>query len=179
MTRTRMLKQAMLAALVGLPLLTGTALANTSSSSSQTDSQIKTAVLKAAGVKESDVTNYWLEKETDDGQAVVEVDFTTKSTRYDYTLDTAGNILEISKEVMTPATTGQAVSQDQAKTKALKAVGLTEATVSNLRVETDREDGIDVYEISFTDKNQTTRYEYTISARTGEVIEESQDKTLK
>ena len=64
---------------------------------------------------------------------------------------------------------GGKIDQDEAKTVVLADAGLREKNISNFRVEYDREDGRDVYEIKFRSNGQ--RYEYVVEVESGRILE--------
>jgi len=66
------------------------------------------------------------------------------------------------------------IGSDAAKAVALSHAGLTEAQVTDLRVEKDRDDGRVEYEVEFRAKGM--EYEYTIDAATGAVLEHEKDR---
>lgn len=70
--------------------------------------------------------------------------------------------------------TSSAISQDEAKAKALEMAGASEADVSNLTVKQDTEQGQLVYEVDF-DYNGV-EYSYTIDAQTGAVTEQEREQ---
>ena len=74
------------------------------------------------------------------------------------------------------------IGSDKAQDAALKAAGLKESQVKNLKTEMDCEKGVMVYEVEFNANG--TEYEYEINALTGEVVKteteaaESSDKDI-
>ena len=61
------------------------------------------------------------------------------------------------------------VDRDGAKAVALADAGLKEKDVSKLKVEHDREDGREVYEVKF--RADGVRYEYSVEAESGRILE--------
>lgn len=65
------------------------------------------------------------------------------------------------------------LSEDKAKSIALKDASVTEADAQMLSVTQDNEDGKAVYEIEFQNKDQ--EYSYTIDANSGDIVEKSSE----
>lgn len=65
------------------------------------------------------------------------------------------------------------LSEDKAKSIALKDAPVTEADAQMLSVTQDNEDGKAVYEIEFQNKDQ--EYSYTIDANSGDIVEKSSE----
>nr|WP_136113636.1 PepSY domain-containing protein [Streptococcus pyogenes] len=65
------------------------------------------------------------------------------------------------------------LSEDKAKSIALKDTSVTEADAQMLSVTQDNEDGKAVYEIEFQNKDQ--EYSYTIDANSGDIVEKSSE----
>ena len=66
------------------------------------------------------------------------------------------------------------ITASDAKDAALKHAGLTEAQVSDVDIDLDRDNGKLIYEVDFNSGN--IEYDYDINAETGEVI--SSDKSM-
>ena len=67
------------------------------------------------------------------------------------------------------------VDREGAKAVALADAGLKEKDVSKLRVERDREDGREVYEVRF--RADGVRYEYSVEAESGRILEREIDRS--
>ncbi|WP_168432834.1 PepSY domain-containing protein [Streptococcus pyogenes] len=65
------------------------------------------------------------------------------------------------------------LSEDKAKSIALKDASVTETDAQMLSVTQDNEDGKAVYEIEFQNKDQ--EYSYTIDANSGDIVEKSSE----
>lgn len=65
------------------------------------------------------------------------------------------------------------LSEDKAKSIALKDASVTEVDAQMLSVTQDNEDGKAVYEIEFQNKDQ--EYSYTIDANSGDIVEKSSE----
>ncbi len=63
---------------------------------------------------------------------------------------------------------GNEIGEEQAKTAALQEAGVSAEDVDRITVETDRDDGVRVYEIEF--RADGVRYEYTVDAQSGEIV---------
>ncbi len=66
------------------------------------------------------------------------------------------------------------ITADEAKKIALKHANLSEADVSDVDIELERDNGVLNYEITFDTK--TTEYDYHIDANTGDIISSSKEK---
>lgn len=67
------------------------------------------------------------------------------------------------------------ISEDDAKKRALDDAKLDETSVSHLYIFLDTDDGITYYEVEFYDLGTYIDYDYKINARTGQIVESSQD----
>ena len=65
------------------------------------------------------------------------------------------------------------ISEDKAKSIALKDASVTEADAQMVTVSQENEDGMAVYDIEFHHKDQ--EYSYTIDANTGDIVEKSSE----
>ena len=85
--------------------------------------------VKEAGVKESEVTNSYVELESDDGIAKYEVEFYAGNTEYSFEIDAqSGNILSYEKEnaegsYSVDESGDDKISSDEAKQIAIKKAG--------------------------------------------------------
>lgn len=148
----------------------------------------KKAALDNAGLSESDVTDWKIERDWDDGKLEYEVTFWCGTTEYDYTIH--GHTCEVLKHEVDhhpeynsghhsdshhsgSGTSGTAASADVgregAKSAALAHAGVSESQTTNMRVERDWDDGRLEYEVEFYAGR--TEYEYTIDGATGAVLE--------
>ena len=148
----------------------------------------KRAALDNAGLSESDVTDWKIERDWDDGQLEYEVTFWCGTTEYDYTIHGhTGAVLKCGIDHHEEygsghhsdahhsgsGTGGTAASADvgreAAKSAALAHAGVTESQTTNMKVERDWDDGRLEYEVEFYAGR--TEYEYTIDGATGAVLE--------
>lgn len=125
--------------------------------------------VKEAGVKESEVTNSYVELEADDGIAKYEVEFYTGNTEYTFEIDAqSGNILSYEKEnadgSYSTDNSKVNISSDEAKETALKKAGVKSADVYDMDIELEH----GTYEVSFDASG--IEYEVTVDADTGNVI---------
>lgn len=148
----------------------------------------KKAALDNAGLSESDVTNWKIERDWDDGQLEYEIEFWCGNIEYDYTIHGhTGAVLKCgidhheeygSGHHSDPhhggtGTSGTAASADigreAAKSAALTHAGVSESQTTGMKVERDWDDGRLEYEVEFYAGR--TEYEYTIDGVTGAVLE--------
>ena len=140
----------------------------------------KNAALTDAGVSAADVV-YTKEKlDYEDGIMVYDIEFYADTVEYEYEINAAtGDVYSKSMEV-NHAQTGHGhkaqagtsetyIDIDSATSTALNHAGFSAADVSRLKCEFDIDDGLAVYEVEF-DKDGR-KYEYTINAADGAIIE--------
>ena len=132
------------------------------------EAALETAI-KEAGIKMSDVTNSYVELESDDGIAKYEVEFYAGNTEYNFEIDAqSGNVLSYEKEnaegSYSTDNSKVNVSSDEAKETALKKAGVNSADVYDMDIELEH----GMYEVSFDAGG--IEYEVTVDADTGNVI---------
>ena len=155
----------------------GTASANTSEGLSEEEA--KSIALTDAGVKEEEISNIRIEKDSDDGVAVYDVDFYVGSKEYDYEIDTAtGDIrshdFDIENDFLNEqqsSGSGLLSEEDASKIVLAKVEGATE---QNLRIHLDRDDGQDIYEGEI--RYNGMEYEFELNAKTGDILEWSKER---
>ena len=149
----------------------------------------KKAALDHAGLTESQVTDWKIERDWDDGRLEYEIEFWCGTTEYDYTID--GHSCSILKHEWDHhnegshhdephrggssaggASTGD-IGAEAAKAAALAHAGVTESQTAEMKVDRDWDDGRLEYDVEF-DVGRT-EYEYTIDGVTGAVLEYEQD----
>lgn len=149
----------------------------------------KRAALDHAGLTESQVTDWKIERDWDDGRLEYEIEFWCGTTEYDYTID--GHSCSILKHEWDHhnegshhdephrggssaggASTGD-IGAEAAKAAALAHAGVTESQTAKMKVDRDWDDGRLEYDVEF-DVGRT-EYEYTIDGVTGAVLEYEQD----
>ena len=155
------------------PVSGGTASSAASSGSVLTAEQAKAKALAHAGLQESDVTFLQCELDWENGQQVYEVEFYDADRReYDYEINAAtGEILEHdydAEHAAAPATSGQSLTETEAKEKALSQV--PGASVSDIyEFEADYDDGRIQYEGKIIYNGM--EYEFEIDGYSGSIRE--------
>ena len=110
-----------------------------------------------------------------EGQFAYEIDFASSGKTYKYFVKASdGRIIEKETqrtgagEVNKTTEDVQLIGEEKALDIALKDAGLKETEVSGKRVNLDKDDGVQMYEVEFyTDKAE---YEYDVEAVTGEIL---------
>ena len=126
--------------------------------------------VKEAGVKESEVTNSYVELESDDGIAKYEVEFYAGNTEYSFEIDAqSGNILSYEKEnaegsYSVDESGDVKISSDEAKQTAIKKAGVKSSDIYDVDVELEH----GVYEVGFSSGG--IEYDVVIDADTGNVV---------
>ena len=167
------------------------------------EAEAKAAAVAHAGVKEAEITRYEVEMDYERGTMVYEIEFHYNGREYDYDIDAVtGEVLWSESErdddyrsAKQPQNSQNQQPQDQqnsqqqskpapaedgyigkeaAKAAALAHAGLSEAQVSRMKCELDREDGRVVYEIEF--KCDGMEYEYEIDASSGSVLKYDKER---
>lgn len=129
------------------------------------------AALTHSGLSRDDVNNIDIEIDYEYGLMVYEVEFESGSAEYEYGIDArSGDIIWVENEDGYSFRQGRPdfIYTDKAKSAALDHAGLTEAQVSRLHAELDREGGRYVYEVEF--KYGGYEYSYDIDAANGAVL---------
>ena len=139
------------------------------------DEAINTA-LSDAGVEISEATALRSHKDRDDGRAYYDIEFRSDEGKWEYEIDAeSGRIVGFDFEESrnrAPASVG--VDRAEAERIALSDAGFDRDEVSRFRMESDRDDGIAIYEISFVADN--IEYDYDINADDGTIIKASWEK---
>ena len=152
------------------------------------EADAKSAALSHAAVSESDITNYKIKQDRDDGIYVYEIEFDSNGYEYDYEVNASnGNIVKNSKEKLdnyqfpsssqnTQASTSNdnLISEADAKSAALSHAAVSEADITNYKIKQDRDDGIYVYEIEFNSNGY--EYDYEINASNGTIRDWEKDR---
>lgn len=150
---------------------------STASSGAIDEAQARSIALEHAGVAESDAKFYRVERDSNDGRAVYEVEFYSGNTEYDYEISAeTGEILSYDSDIegwaaQSGNAEGSAVTLEQARELVLERV--PGAAASDVQIEQERDDGRDIYEGEvYYDR---TEYEFEIDASTGSFIKWSVD----
>lgn len=131
--------------------------------------QAREIALNDAGVNASDVTRIKVKNDFDDGVRIYDVEFYVGFDEYDYEIGYEDGVI-YSKDLdieRTFPSAGGAVDRNGAINLALSDAGFLAADVTRTKVETDRDDGFTIYEVSF--RNGDYEYDYDINAATGEI----------
>ena len=149
----------------------------------------KRSALDNAGLSESDVTNWKVEREWDDGRLEDEMEFWCGVTEYDCPVDGhTGAVLKCEIDhhgnssaghhsdphhngTVTGGNTAPSadIGRDAAKAAALSHAGVSESQTTKMKVEQDWDDGRLEYEVEF--ESGRMEYEYTIDGTTGAILE--------
>lgn len=151
----------------------------------------KKAALANAGLSESDVTNWKIEREWDDGRLEYELEFWCGTIEYDCTVDGhTGAVLKCGIDHHEEYSSGHHsdshhsgtgsnptpssdIGREAAKAAALAHAGVTESQTAKMKVERDWNDGRLEYEVEFNVGR--AEYEYTIDGVTGSILEYEHD----
>lgn len=145
--------------------------------------EAKDIALKHAKLSNNNVTFVKTEEGTEDGVKIYDIEFYTDNTEYDYEINAdTGEVIEFDKDIedytipTNPSTTSNKakISENEAKTIALKHANLTSDKVKFDTIEYDTDNGVDKYDIDFHYNNQ--EYSYEIDAQTGEILSHGVDK---
>ena len=133
----------------------------------------------------ADVRFVKAEFDYDDGAPIYELEFIYQNAEYEYDIDALnGTILDFEVEKKANANqnntqsgnqtnnpnnnqTSNRITEDEAKKKALAHAGV--AKPEKIKVEFDKDDGKEIYEVEFTYNGK--EYDYEIDAKTGKVID--------
>ena len=125
--------------------------------------------LSDAGLSEDEVTIEDVEKGTEQGASVYEIEFWTDEKDYEYDIAVAdGDIVKVSWEYFEPSADGKQISQAQAKNIAVADAGVNEKKTSFRKNRNGTEKGVPVYEFEFED--DTAEYKYDIAKQGGEIL---------
>lgn len=140
----------------------------------------KNAALSDAGVSASDIRYTKSELEREHGMWIYEIEFYTDTHEYEYEINAAtGSVY--SKSVEACSNSGghhdephhsnntNLIGAAEARSACLHHAGCTADQVTFSKVELCSEDGLTVYEIEF--HKDDDKYEYTIDATTGDILE--------
>lgn len=144
----------------------------TSTSSSISKSKAKSIALKDAGLSASQIYDYEIELDRDNGTLHYDVSFEYNGKDYDYEINAkSGKIISVEKPKATSSTAK--ISKSKAKSTALKHAGVKAADISRYQIELEKDDGVWKYEISFN--KGYVEYDYTINAENGKILHSEKD----
>lgn len=142
----------------------------------------KQIALDDAGVAESEASFSKASLERDDGVVKYDVEFHANGVEYEYDIAADdGTIINFKKKYtdkyVQPSIDDKPkddkLTPNEAKQKALSHAGLAEEDVRGFKIELDRDDGREVYEIEFNADGY--EYEYEIDAKDGDVIKSDKE----
>ncbi len=135
-------------------------------------SKAKSIALKDAGLKASEIYDYEIELDRDNGVLHYDVSFEKDGKDYDYEINAkTGKIISVEKPKATSSEVK--ISKSKAKTTALNHAGVKAQNITRYEVELEKDNGVWKYEISFNYGN--VEYDYTINAETGKIIKSEKD----
>ncbi len=132
--------------------------------------------LAEAGLAAADVTVTKNALEVDDGVETYDIEFASQTEQFDFTINAkTGEVLERKVEAVSTASgnVAGAIPEDEAKAIAAERAGVPEGSATFTEVKLEQDDGIAVYDITLTDG--TTKYECTLDAKSGQVIDFSSE----
>lgn len=147
-----------------------------------TREEAKAIAFKDAGIKASEAERVKVKTDHENGVRVYEIEFYAGNTEYEYEISVKdGKILSKSKETKNAAAanaaaskkTSENITKAQAKAIAFKDAGIKASEAKGVKIKTDRENGIKVYEIEFYVGN--TEYDYEISVKDGKILSKSKE----
>lgn len=134
-----------------------------------TAGEAREIAIKDAGVNAADITRIKVKNDIDNGVRVYDVEFYIGFDEYDYEIGYEDGVIyskDMDIERSFPSA-GGSVDRNGAISLALSDAGFLASDVTRQRVETDRDDGFTIYEVSF--RNGEYDYDYDINAATGEI----------
>lgn len=153
-----------------------------------TKDRAESIALSDAGVSRDNIAYIWTEYDRERGKTSYDVEFMTKDfLEYDYEIDAvSGAVIKSDREAeyeffraIPEADRKESITLDKAKEIALKHAGKASTEVRFTKEATDRDDGSIRYDIEFFSTDDGTKYEYEISAYTGEVISFETDRNQR
>lgn len=143
-----------------------------------TEDEAKKIALEHSGIQESDITNFRIKLDTDDGMKEYEIEFYSGNTEYDYDISAiSGEVISFDNDIEndfnnnsnnTADNSNELITEDEAMAIALKDAGINEADATSLRIKLDTDDGVKEYEIEFYTADK--EYDYEINASTGKIV---------
>ena len=139
------------------------------------------AALDQAGLQESEIILAQNHLDRDDGRYEYEIKFYANNSEYGITVDASTGAVLSSEVQALPQITDDApaagayISQNAAYEAALADAGVSRDSAVLLKAELDRDDGLMEYEVEFFSNG--TEYDYTLDAKTGTILSQSQEAT--
>lgn len=139
----------------------------------------KALALEMAQLEEDGVLLTKLAIDRDDGRTEYEIEFLADGMAYEYEISAdTGKVLKVSTgkkagEKWSAFESGQYLTMEEAKEKALAAAGVTAAEAVFTEVQIDFDDGRAEYDVGFTVGNQ--EYDLELDAATGEVLKQEME----
>lgn len=153
---------ATLAALLIVPVFS----VNVSAASIST-SKAKSIVLADSKVKESNLHDYEVEKDTYKGKAVYSIEFESKGVEYEYEVQRSnGKILK--KEVEGKVSTDQCISVTKTKKIVFADAKVSEKNVRDFEIERNVYKTVNSYSVEFEVKG--VEFEYEVSRKSGKIL---------
>lgn len=142
-----------------------------------TEEQAKEIALADADLTEEELTGIRVKLDWDDGRLIYEVDMYVDAEEYSYELDAAsGAILEsdyeVDREYDNVPSDPDALTKEEASAIVLEKV--EGATEKDLRIKYELDDGREIYEGDIVYEQR--EYEFELNAKTGELLEWSEEK---
>ncbi len=135
--------------------------------------EAKNTALSHAGIAASEASFTKTKLDYDDGREEYDIEFLSDDYEYEYEIDSqSGAVLSNSKEARKRQTISAAegrLTLDDAKNAALAHAGVSASDATFTKTKLDYDDGREEYDIKFYVGGW--KYEYTIDAVTGEIIE--------
>lgn len=144
--------------------------------------QAKEIALKDSNLTIDEVSFIRADKDIDDGVEKYDIEFYHGNKEYDYEINAAdGKIMDYDSDIENYSILDGIVNQgntakiteEQAKEIALNHANLNNEQVNFEKVELDKDDGVQKYEVEFHYNNR--EYNYEIDANTGDILSFEQD----
>ena len=136
-----------------------------------------------AGIAISDIWDFDIGFERDNGLAVYELDFKSDGYEYDYEINAVtGDILKSEKErdddapaVPSGSDEGNYITVEKAKEIACSHAGIAISDIWDFDIDFERDNGLAVYELDF--KSDGYEYDYEINAITGDILRSGKERS--
>lgn len=144
----------------------------------------KALALESAGISSADAEFTGTDMKNREGTDYYEICFNSEGKEYKYSIDALTGVVidgsvpdsaggDTDNLNVTQSGTEGAITEEQAKAKALSHAGLKESDVNFVKCKLDFDDGIRIYEVEFYSDNK--EYDYEINAETGDIIKYDYD----